>query len=145
MVKILQHLKILEMWYLRHAEYHAKNRTSLCDLDQETLFFWLTPYFGYDGCEDNVRTFLAACLGGSGAALASLLCVRLGFWRHHGFRRSWRHSGALIFSRRRSWRRSSSLGLEAIVRPGPCETWIFAFSWRQLLAYTPWTESNVKK
>ena len=39
MVKILHHLKILEMWYLRHAEHHAKDRTSLCDLDQETLFF----------------------------------------------------------------------------------------------------------
>ena len=39
MVKILQHLKILKMWYLRHAEHHAKNRTSLRGLDQETLFF----------------------------------------------------------------------------------------------------------
>ena len=27
------------MWYLRHAEHHAKNRTSLVGLDQETLFF----------------------------------------------------------------------------------------------------------
>ena len=32
MVKILQHLKILKMWYLRYAEYHARNRTSLCCL-----------------------------------------------------------------------------------------------------------------
>ena len=39
MVKILQHLKILKMWYLRHAEHHAKNRTSQCGLDQEILFF----------------------------------------------------------------------------------------------------------
>ena len=39
MVKILQHLKILKMWYLRHAEHHAKSRTSLFGLDQETLFF----------------------------------------------------------------------------------------------------------
>ena len=39
MVKILQHLKILKMWYLGHAEHHAKNRTSLSDLDQKTLFF----------------------------------------------------------------------------------------------------------
>ena len=43
MVKILQHLTILKMWYLKHAEHHAKNRTSLCSLDQETLFFLLTP------------------------------------------------------------------------------------------------------
>ena len=35
----LQHIKILKMWYLRHAEHHAKNRTSLCGLHQETLFF----------------------------------------------------------------------------------------------------------
>ena len=27
------------MWYLRHAEHHAKSRTSLFGLDQETLFF----------------------------------------------------------------------------------------------------------
>ena len=39
MVKILQHLKIIKMWYLRHAEHHAKSRTSLFGLDQETLFF----------------------------------------------------------------------------------------------------------
>ena len=39
MVKILQHLRILKMWYLRHAEHHTKNRTSLCGLDHETLFF----------------------------------------------------------------------------------------------------------
>ena len=29
------------MWYLSHAEHHAKNRTSLGGLDQETLFFYL--------------------------------------------------------------------------------------------------------
>ena len=39
MVKNLQFLKILKMGYLRHAEHHAKNRRSLCGLDQETLFF----------------------------------------------------------------------------------------------------------
>ena len=38
-VKILHRLKILKMWYLGHAEHHAKNRTSLCGLDQRTLFF----------------------------------------------------------------------------------------------------------
>ena len=31
------------MWYLRHAEHHAKNRTSLCGPDQETLFFDWPP------------------------------------------------------------------------------------------------------
>ena len=39
MVKILQHLEILKMRYLGHAEHHAKNRTSLSGLDQKTLFF----------------------------------------------------------------------------------------------------------
>ena len=27
------------MYYLGYAEHYAKNRTSLCDLDQKTLFF----------------------------------------------------------------------------------------------------------
>ena len=45
MVKILQHLEILKKWNLRHAEHHAKNRTSLCGLDQETLFFDLPLIF----------------------------------------------------------------------------------------------------
>ena len=39
MVEILQYLKILEISYLGHAEHHSKNRTSLCGLDQKTLFF----------------------------------------------------------------------------------------------------------
>ena len=38
MGKILQHLKTLEMYHLRHAEHHAENRTSLSGLDQITLF-----------------------------------------------------------------------------------------------------------
>ena len=41
MVKILQHLKVLKIRYLSHAEHHEKNRTSLSGLDQETLFFYL--------------------------------------------------------------------------------------------------------
>ena len=31
--------KTPQMCYLRHAEHHAKNRTSLCGLDHDTLFF----------------------------------------------------------------------------------------------------------
>ena len=48
MVKILQHLRILKISYLRHAEHHANNRNSLCGLDQETLFLTdpVTPYLG---------------------------------------------------------------------------------------------------
>ena len=38
MVKILQHPELLKMGYVSHAEHHAKNRTSLCGLDKETLF-----------------------------------------------------------------------------------------------------------
>ena len=30
--------KTLQICYLRHAEHHAKNRTSLCSLDHDTLF-----------------------------------------------------------------------------------------------------------
>ena len=44
MVKISQHLKIVKIRYLRHAEHHAKNPTSLCGLDQ-TLFFDLPLIF----------------------------------------------------------------------------------------------------
>ena len=39
MVKNLHCLKTFQICYLRHAEHHAKNRTSLCGRDQETLFF----------------------------------------------------------------------------------------------------------
>ena len=39
MVKNLQCLKTLQIFYLRHAEHHAKNRTCLRGLDQDTLFF----------------------------------------------------------------------------------------------------------
>ena len=45
MAKILQYLQALKMYHSRHAEHSAKNRTSLCGLDQKTLF-GLTPYFG---------------------------------------------------------------------------------------------------
>ena len=38
MVKNLQCLKTLQICYLRHAEHHAKNRTSLRGLDHDTLF-----------------------------------------------------------------------------------------------------------
>ena len=38
MVKNLQCLKTLQICYLRHAEHHAENRTSLCGLDHDTLF-----------------------------------------------------------------------------------------------------------
>ena len=38
MVKNLQCLKTLQICYLRHAEHHAKNRTSLRGLDYDTLF-----------------------------------------------------------------------------------------------------------
>ena len=31
--------KTFEMCYLRHAEHHGKNRTSLNGLDQKTLYF----------------------------------------------------------------------------------------------------------
>ena len=37
-VKILEHQKTLEMYYLRLAEYHAKIHTSLRSLDQNLLF-----------------------------------------------------------------------------------------------------------
>ena len=39
MVKNLQCLKTPQICYLRHAEHHAKNRTSLRGLDHDTLFF----------------------------------------------------------------------------------------------------------
>ena len=39
MVKNLQCLKTPQICYLRHAEHHAKNRTSLHGLDHDTLFF----------------------------------------------------------------------------------------------------------
>ena len=46
MVKILQRLKIFKMWDYRHAEHHAKNRTTLRGLDQETFFYWpLSTFF----------------------------------------------------------------------------------------------------
>ena len=38
MVKNLQCLKPSQICYLGHAEYHAKNRTSLRGLDHDTLF-----------------------------------------------------------------------------------------------------------
>ena len=38
MVKNLQCLKTLQKCYLRHAELHAKKRTSLRGLDHDTLF-----------------------------------------------------------------------------------------------------------
>ena len=43
MVKNLLCLKKLQICYLRHAEHHAKNRTSLRGLDHDT-FFWMTRY-----------------------------------------------------------------------------------------------------
>ena len=39
MFKNLQCLKTLQICYLRHAEHHAKNRTSLRSLDHDRLFF----------------------------------------------------------------------------------------------------------
>ena len=39
MVKNLQCLKIPQICYLKHAERHSKNRTSLRGLDHDTLFF----------------------------------------------------------------------------------------------------------
>ena len=44
MLKNLQCLKIAQICYLRHAEHHAKNRTSLRGLAQDTLFL-MTRYF----------------------------------------------------------------------------------------------------
>ena len=38
-VKNLRFPKMLLLYYLRHAEHGAKNRTSLCRLDHDTLFF----------------------------------------------------------------------------------------------------------
>ena len=38
MVKNLQCTKTLQISYLRHAEHHAENRTSLRGLDHDTLF-----------------------------------------------------------------------------------------------------------
>ena len=37
--QLLQRLKTPQKWYLRHAEHKAKNRTSLCGLDQNTRFY----------------------------------------------------------------------------------------------------------
>ena len=45
MVKNLQCLKTPQICYLRHAEHHAKNRTSLCGLDQDTFFDWPFMYW----------------------------------------------------------------------------------------------------
>ena len=39
MVKNLQCLKMSQLCYLRRAEHHAKNRTSLRGLDHDTLFY----------------------------------------------------------------------------------------------------------
>ena len=51
MVNILQCLKTSQIFYLRHAEHHAKNRNSLCGLDHDTLFFfeWPVMYCGPAG------------------------------------------------------------------------------------------------
>ena len=42
MAKIFRYLKLFKMSY-RHAEHHAKTRSSLGGLDQETLFFLTDP------------------------------------------------------------------------------------------------------
>ena len=44
MVKNLQCLKTSQIYYLRHAEHHAKNRTSVRGLYHDTLFFWMNHY-----------------------------------------------------------------------------------------------------
>ena len=60
MVKILQHLKILKMWYLKHAKQCKKTHFSRWPRSRNT-FFWLTHYFSNNPFTHRLRKDLEQC------------------------------------------------------------------------------------